>query len=312
VSEATRQRIVKAAEELRYSPNVIARGLKKIRLNLLGVTFQYPDPTWITSDYYGTSILTGIIGGAHAAGYSTTLFHKPWRDATQSAAGFRGQGIDGFLVVTPLPESDMVSGLAALGIPLVVISAPADHHGAHSVVVDNAKGVRLVVEHLTGLGHRRIAHIMDNTHQYDTVERCDAFRDILAEMGIPLPPEYNPAIDYSGIKGFYECARRLLTLPEPPTAIFVTNDGIAIRVLEAARDMGVRVPQQVSVVGFDGNPNGETTDPPLTSVRQPLVEMGQEAARLLVSVIEEEPVVPRTHVFEPYLVTRQSTMPPPC
>jgi LacI family transcriptional regulator len=310
VSEATRQRIVKAAEELRYSPNLMARGLKNIRLNLLGVTFQYQDPTWITSDYYGISILTGIIGGAHAAGYSTALFHKTWRDARQSAAGFRGQGIDGFLVVTPLPDSDMLSGLSSLGVPVVSISAAADGHGVPSVIVDNARGVQMMVDHLTGLGHTRIAHVMDDTRQYDTVARREAFVASLEARGIPLPPEYMISINYSRPNAFYESTRQLMTLPNPPTSIFATNDGIAFGIMDAARALGIKIPDQLSIVGFDGDPRCERMDPPMTSVRQPLIDIGREAARLLTALVEGEIVPSQTTMFDPELVVRHSTARP--
>ena len=311
VSEATRKRILHAAAELRYSPNIIARGLKNQRLNLLGVTFDYPDPTWIVEDNYGINMLKGIIGGAHNSGYSTTLFHKPWDDAKNSATGFRGQGIDGFLVVAPGYRSDMVPGLAALGIPLVVISSSSDQYGVPSVAVDNMKGVRLVLNHLRSLGHRRIAHLTDSISQFDWVMRRETFLAMAEEAGIQVPPDYARYLTNAHRdRGFYHHVRYLMSLPEPPTAIFATNDSVAMEALDAARDLGLDVPGQLSIVGFDDDREGRRTTPPLTSVRYAMVEMGQTAAKLLIALIEGEDVPAVTHLFEPELVVRESTAPP--
>ena len=296
------------AKETHGLQNIIEKGHKLV----LGVTFPYPDPTWITSDYYGTSVLTGIIGGAHKSGYSTTIFHKPWHDAKNSAGGFRGQGIDGFLVVSPEPTSDMVSGLAALGIPLVVISASSDQFGVPSVDIDNGKGVRLGLAHLLALGHRRIAHIMDSDTRYDNERRRDAFLAVLAESDIAVPPEFMQIINTNleGRRSFYHAARSLLTLPNPPTALFTSDDCVAMEALEAAHDLGIAVPERLSIIGFDDHPETKRVTPALTTIRQPLVEMGKTAATMLISLVEGKEVLVRTHLFEPELIVRGSTAPP--
>jgi DNA-binding LacI/PurR family transcriptional regulator len=315
-AESTRKRIFDAARELRYQPNAVARGLRSQRLNSVGVTFHYADPAWILADYYGTTLLMGIVGGAHARGYSTTLFHKPWRDAERSAAAFRGQGIDGFLVIAPQSHSDMVEGLFSLGIPLVVISHPGDEYGVPSVIVDNAKGVRLAVDHLISLGHERIAHVTDFADLYDCADRTEEFKRTTGEKALSIPPEYvgfvGNRMDFgAGDRAGYLAARRMLTLPRRPTAIVTTGDGVAVSTIEAARDLRIKVPGELSVIGFDDNILARQASPPLTTVRQPLVEMGRAAAQMLITMIGGESVPPIARVFEPELVVRESTGPAP-
>jgi LacI family transcriptional regulator len=311
VAQATRQRVLEVAERLHYSPNVMARGLKRVRLDSIGVTFASLPPDDVLTEPYSVGILRGIVSGAHPEGFNVTLFHKAWRDARRSASGFRGQGIDGFVIAAPPSHSDMVSGLSALGIPLVVLSAVSDEPGVPAVAVDNARGVRLAVEHLLSLGHRKIAHLLDEVDRYDTRVRRDSFLETTAEAGVAVPPEYllagggvcDPAI-------YRSLARRLLTLPDRPTAIFAAIDWIALQVLDEARALGIRVPEELSIVGFDDVMAASMTTPPLTTVRQPLVEMGREAARLLMALVDDKPVSEGTHWFEPELIARGSTAKP--
>jgi LacI family transcriptional regulator len=311
VSEATRQRIQKAAADLRYHPNAMARGLNRVRLDTLGVSFGPMTPENVLSDSYSFAVLKGILNVALGAGYNVTHFNKPWRDTRQSAAGFRDQGLDGFLIVAPDPQSDIAAGLTELGIPIVVISSASDEHRAPSVDVDNVMGVRLALEHLLELGHRRIAHLTFHNQQFDMRTRMEGFRAVMAEAGIGTPPEYVPKCWGCDVeRAFYLQTRSVLSLPEPPTAILAGSDWIALRIIEAASDLGVRVPKQLSVVGFDDTPDAALSEPPLTTIRQPLIAMGQEAARMLIALVEGEHVENATRWFEPSLIVRGSTAPP--
>lgn len=322
VSESTRQRIVAAAKELRYSPNALARGLKMVRFKSLGLAFNYQDPSWITADQYGTALLTGIIMSAHTVDYNVTHFHKPWADAEHSAAGFRGQGIDGFLVIAPPLNSDIVAGLSGLGIPVVVISAVPDDPQIPCVVLDNAAAIRLGVEHLLNLGHRKIAYLTSGADHFDINERSASFSRIMAETSGAMPSQHLAALGASSDPGFpvpsepvfdrnvYQCTHRLLSQPDAPTAVLTSGAGMAEAVLYAARDLGIKVPDELSIVGFDDTRELPHMSPPITTIRQPLIEMGQCAARLLIARLEHEAVSQRFHVYQPEFMLRRSTAPP--
>lgn len=324
VSEATRTRIFAAAEDLRYVPNAMARGLKMVRFRSLGLVFNYPDPAWITVDQYGINLLFGIITEASAHGYNVTHFHKTWGDGSpQAAAGFRGQGIDGFLAIAPRLGSGIVSSLTELGVPLAVVSAAPEIPGIPHVLLDNACGIRLAMQHLFALGHRRIAYLTSAMDQYDAVERRNEYMRSMAEAGAPILPGY--LVDVDCVPGeprrwggpgdqfitdtAYHEAQRVLRLSQPPTAI-VTSGASAEAVIYAAQAFGARVPQDLSVVGFDDTPGAGYVR--LTTIRQPLRDMGRCATQLLISALEREPITTLANIFQPELVKRESTAPPAC
>jgi LacI family transcriptional regulator len=202
----------------------------------------------------------------------------------------------------------MIAGLTERGVPVVAIAHACDALSVPSVDVDNTEGIRLATEHLLGLGHEKIAHLGGDEDMVSVPPRRAAFLAALAAAGLSVPSAYMKSCCYDGRKAA-DATRELLSLPEPPTAIVAGNDSIAIAAIAAARDRGVRVPDELSVVGFDDAPSAALVTPALTTVRQPLLEIGAEALRLLVALIEGDPVPPVTHLKPPELVVRDSTAP---
>jgi LacI family transcriptional regulator len=300
---------MEAVRELKYQPNVLAQGLNGVRLKSLGISFQTPYHGSIITGHYRSSLLRGIIDASYEAGYNVTVFHRPWNGASESAAGFRSQGIDGFLIIAPLAGSDMVTALSNIGIPLVVVSSSSDEHDVPSVDVDNRHGVSAVLDHLFDLGHRRIAHIsLDGGFaNYDSIIRRETFVRIMGESECPARPEYLRSVTREYNPETDAAVRELMALPEPPTAIFATNDTLALRVILSLNELGIDVPGRVSVVGFDDIPDAARVDPQLTTVRQPLIEIGAEATRLLIAILDGREAIATTRWFEPELVVRKST-----
>jgi LacI family transcriptional regulator len=286
VRPETRDRVLAAMRRLDYHPSALARGMVRHRLHTLGVLFGGMESA-IVSNPYAALVLTGAIEAAAGLGYNVTLFTQPWVDARRSAPAFRDRRTDGVLVVAPFADSDMVPGLAGLGIPLVVVSSPSDAHGVPWVDTDNRAGGRMAGEHLIALGHRRIAYLGGYTAHAAVGERRAGLQDALAAAGLALPPEYASAGTYDN-PDVTARAHALLSLPEPPTAVFVGNDIMALRVMEVARQRGFSVPGDLSIVGFDDIAAAAVSEPPLTTVRQPLAAIGGRAARLLVAQVEAQ------------------------
>lgn len=309
VRAETRHRILETVRRLDYHPNAMARGLARQRTNTLGILFGVVESSAIVLNAYSSAVLQGVLTAAAETGFNVTHLTAPWRGAEQSLASFRDRGTDGVLVVAPPTDSDLMPSLVSLGIPLVAVSWPPELGGVPSVDQDDVAGARLVMGHLLGLGHRRIAHLMGHPNLISATARRDVYLQSLIAAGIAPRAEYVLPGFYD-VRSGYENARQVLSLSEPPTAIFAGNDEIAFGVVEAAREKGVSIPSQLSVVGVDDRPPAAYMTPPLSTLRPPFEKIGAEAVRLLIRRVEGEEVRPTLHLFAPELVVRGSTAPP--
>lgn len=302
----TREKVMRVVRELDYHPSAVAQGLSRKRMNTIGILFGVVDAVVVVNHPYAANILQGVLTAASAGGQNVTFFTDPWRTARQSAAGYRDRRADGLIVVAPPLDSDIISGLAPLNIPLAAISFPGGPFGVSSVDVDDAEGTRLVVNHLRALGHARIAHLSGPDNMLSGRTRREAFCEAMAGAGLTayvVPGDFSAAVSYRQ-------TRRLLASPAPPTAIFAANDDSALGVMDAAREMGISMPGGLSVVGYDDTPEGAMARPALSSVRQPLQEMGETAARLLIRQLTGETVAREMTLLAPTLVVRETSAPP--
>ena len=306
VADETRKRIEKLAAELNYSPNAMARGLRRQRTDTIGVLFTWAGSRTI-HNLYSMTMLDGIVAGAATAGYHVLLYTQRWESAATSAATFADQRTDGMIVIAPREDSDVVTGLTALGIPLAVISSSVKDSCVPGVNIDNDTGMALGLAHLSALGHTRIAYAGQPPERRSMRERHDAYVCWMAEHKLPIPEGY--ALTTLSTGKSQPALEHLLRLPKPPTAIFAATDDLAAEVLEAARTVGISVPEQLSVVGFDDVLVASLTTPKLTTIRLPLYEMGQQAAQLLVARIKgrSEADGPSVQIISPELIVRDST-----
>ncbi len=307
VNARTRQRVLDAAHRLNYHPSAVARTLQGRPLCTIGVLFGVIEPEVITNPY-ASLILRGILTAAARHGYHVSIATRRWESATLSAAAYRDRRADGYIVVAPALDSDMVAGLHATGQPIVVISSQAVPQDVPFVDVDNALGIRRATEHMIALGHTRIAHISGDEGQPSVAARRTGFEETMAEAGLHVPPEYIVTSKYM-IKESMDDSRALLTLPNPPTAIVTGSDNIALGILEVAKELGLSIPRDLSVTGFDDLPLAELVVPSLTTVRQPLAELGERAAQMLLNQIEDEKKAV-SFLAQPELIVRASTGPP--
>jgi LacI family transcriptional regulator len=313
MSEETRQRVLRAIAQSGYVANSAARVLAGRSMNLLGVILPQFDSLYLNEILIGASIAAEK-NGFDLAVFTTSSNIKRERERATLLRSLA----DGVLLLMPVADEHQIF---MNSIPVVTINA----EGPYTIQADNKHGGQLAAKHLLELGHTRIAHIhFPNTTinpkedtvyipRADVLERQQGFLETLQMAGITIPSEYLVdcnAVDYWVEAAAQEAALQLLNLAEPPTAIFAASDEMAIGVLQAAQIMGLRVPEDLSVIGFDDAPRSANTNPPLTTVRQPLREMGAAAAQLLSNLARGETPAESHPCFPTSLVVRSSTAPP--
>ena len=303
----TRDRIMRKMREMNYQPSAVARGLTNKRMNTLGVLFDNVGSEVAIWHPYTSGILQGIVAASAEVDYNVTLFTNLWQSSEKSLPRLRDQRTDGLIIIAPPSDTDILSGLASAGLKFVTVSSESDALGIPSVDVDNAMGVRLAVQHLRELGHKRIAFVGGEMNMFSAAVRRDAFQNAMQSAPIKVPPEYVLEASYQFSEIAYDKARQLMTLPVPPTAVVAGNDQIAVALMAVARDLGISVPDQLSVVGFDDIPNAALLQPALTTVRQPLREIGVGAAHLLLRILAGETLNSFSLLIEPELVIRGTT-----
>jgi len=306
VSEATRQKLAEIARELDYHPNAMARALTGQPTRTLGLLFGLERVTVGVANAFAFDVMRGIIATAAAERYNITLFTEPWHDSARSGGPWRDGRTDGVLLLAVTSDSDVIPTLTSMGVPLVAISSAYKDPAVLSVDVDNEAGANLATTLLIDLGHRRIAHLPGDENLTSAAIRRKEFLAVCRNAGVRVPEEYVPSGTFEQVSG-YERTRALLALIEPPTSIFAASDIIAIGAIQAAHDCGVAVPEQLSVIGFDDAPYAEFSTPPLTTIRQPLAEIGAAASRLLIDQLQGIPTTENCILYPPELIVRGST-----
>jgi LacI family transcriptional regulator len=280
VRPATRERVLAAIDALQYRPSPLARGLSLRRTNVVGVVVPFfTSPSAVER-------LRGVAAALARSPYDLMLFDIESEDRREHAFQLfdRGDRSDGLLIVSLIPPDDEVARLRAARLPVVLVDAP--HPAFPSIVADDVFGGELATTHLIELGHRRIGFVGDKSPDpfrfASSRDRTRGYERSLARAGIELRPEYVR----EGTQSHHvarSTAIDLLRLPERPTAVFAASDIQALGVLDAARILGIRVPQELSVVGFDDIDIAAYVG--LTTVRQPLFESGRRGGELLLQML---------------------------
>ena len=301
VAADTTARVLEAARQMNYTPNLAARSLITRKTGTVGVVVND-----ITNPFY-PELLDVLHNELALAGYRTILVNERTDASVEQHVGdlVKGAAVDGLLYVSatlgmPLP------GHGGRDIPTVLVNRYLDFAAVDYVVADNRRGGRLVAEAMLQLGHRRIALIAGPENATTSRDRERGFREQLAAAGLRLDESLRRVGQFSHHSGYQWCLD-LLAGETRPTALFAANDVIAFGALDAARRVGVAVPAELSIVGFDDIDMAGWEGFNLTTVRQPLAEMGRAAANLLLDRIATEPhAPPRRRVFPVGLVRRET------
>lgn len=295
IGPARRAEIRRVADEMGYLPNSSARALKTKRTYNLGILFADEARSGLTHDYF-SSIIESFKVTAEARGYDITFVNCNMPNRRQSYYEHcRYRGLEGIVIAcinfyTPEAQELILSSL-----PVVTIDYVFD--GRISVVSDNVKGMRELMQYICGLGHRRIAYIhgMDSS---TTRGRLSSYHKVLGEYGVEIPDVYVRQAAYRDTVATERITNELLDLPEPPTCILCPDDFSVLGCFNAIRERGLRIPDDISVAGYDGITIARALEPKLTTIRQNTEMIGRRAAEELISLIES----PKTSVPEKIVV----------
>ncbi len=310
VSPETRARVLEAIAALHYQPHFAARALKRQQAENIGIIVpnSFREPTGREPrGYYNTEIVRGAFNFCTEQHYAVTLLNDEGTFAFYASL-FRRRQFDGIVLINVDMDLQLLEELKSTEFPFVVVGNIPDPH-VSSVDVDNYGSSQRVVRYLHRLGHRLIAIINGPPERLASRDRRAGFRTMMRQLGLPLIDEFDQEGDFSVDSG-YQAMRRLLRLSHPPTAVYAINDRMAIGALQAAHELGLDVPADVSIVGFDDIPVAAYLTPPLTTVRQPLYELGQTAAKMLFDIINGVIKAPTRGVLPATLVERQSVASP--
>jgi DNA-binding LacI/PurR family transcriptional regulator len=307
ISQATRARVLQCAQELGYRPNLVARSLTKQETRTIGLVMPH-----ILNPFYA-GIAEVVERRAYVSGFRTmiTNTYEDERLGQELLEDLAARRVDGIIAMPGGLSFQAIQSMVASGLPVVCCLWEEETEPVStSIGLDFALGGRMVAEHLLELGHRRIGVVVDGTPEgrVDHHLRFSGCKEVLAQAGYPLDPAIlrwgNSSLE-SGEAAAYE----LLKLPVPPTAIFATNDLMAIGVITAAWNLGIHVPHDLSVIGFDDIVMAPFTAPPLTTVAIDREALINNAMDVLLDMIEGKPAV-LPPLLTPRLMKRKSTAPP--
>ena len=300
IPKATQDRIFEAARKLNYKPNFFARSLRSKKTLTVGVLV--PE----AREGYSTMVIRGIENYLLDAGYFYFMasHHRRPDLVDQYPRLFMERSVEGFIVIdTQLNEK--------IGVPVVTVSGHQKLNGVTNVVLDHRHAAELALRHLVELGHKNVAFMKGQSFSSDTEVRWDSICRAATELKLNMPPELCVELleDTVSPQLGIPIVDQLLKRGHPFTALFAFNDVSAIGAIHSLREAGLRVPEDVSVVGFDDIPLAAFQNPALTTVRQPLEEMGAIAARALLERIQGATEFPDEILVEPELAVRKSTGP---
>jgi len=305
ISKGTRARVIEAAQELGYVPNAAAQALASRRAQIIGLILTR-NPHHISSDAFLNQILDGLITAAHE--HSIRLLIDIVEVHHQKKAYLelvRAKRIDGLILSGPRFDDEALLSLEQDHFPTVLMGQ-LPKTDFYSVDIDNYSASQQAVEHLVKLGHKRIACISNAPPSYTAAaDRLDGYRETLKTHGFPYDEALVRYGDFDPESGFQQM-KDLLSLKKHPSAVFVASDVVAIGAKAAIVEKGLKIPQDIALVGFDDVPLARYLDPPLTTVRLPASELATRASQMLIQLIQGESPAEKQVLLESQLIVRQS------
>ena len=312
MAESTRQRIQAAMQELHFTPSALVRAIKQRRTNILGVmlpSLDRLDETEGPSAFLTPALLRGINDGADAASNDLLLYTGGKRRSKDDLESrFLGGHIDGLIWMTPGKRTPLLERVVAAGLPVVALMTHEVPEGVSYVMADNLGGMRQLVEHLAEQGHQRIAYVGPDWST-DFRDRHEGYRQAMLARNLPLEQSLQVVTERHDFyqEGSLRILASWLALASPPTAILCGNDHMAAQFVETIRTLGLRIPEDMAIAGFDDMPIAEHVAGGLTTIHQPFRRMGQLATENLLALVAGKPTDTKGSVLPTELVVRAST-----
>ena len=303
VSVKTREKVMAVAKDLRYSPNLAARGLASSKSYLIALVFGSSSPNYLTN------LQAGAIEACRENGYHLVVeaFDMSSTDINEDfARRLERLPVDGIILTAPFSDSpDIFKILRRLNITFVPVAPSHEIEGVACVKMDNLQAAKEMTQYLIGLGHKDIGFIKGPPRHSSSGLRYKGFEEVLSAHGLSLNPNWIAPGDFTFNSGV-EAAMKLLDQDKIPSAIFASNDDMAAGVVSVAGKKGIAVPEQLCVVGFDDTPLASILRPQLTTIKQPIYDMGHRAAELLIKPQDHEGGA-QSYCMEHELIIRDST-----
>lgn len=307
VSDTARAKVRKVIQETRFHPNAAARSLATHRSNIIGLVFPRVF-TMLFTDPWASVLIKGCIEGSERA--DVGLVHMLVSTDDQASVdrfferSVMGRHLDGVILASHVVGDKLVARLQESDFPYVLVGRDADRI-SNFVDIDNRQSSRVATEHLISHGHRRLMHMSGPPDLVTAIDRLSGFYDAVDEAGIDRSFTRVECGYFEQLTA-YDIARRIFAQPDPPDAILAANDAMAIGILQAARDLGISVPDQVAIIGFDDIDMNRLFRPHMTTVRQPSDVLGRTAVRMLTDLIHDPTLEPTQQWIAAELIVRGS------
>ncbi|MCP4198933.1 MAG: LacI family transcriptional regulator [Proteobacteria bacterium] len=306
ISEGTKQRVRDAAEELGYTPSAAARNLRRQRTDKIGFSYGFPT-TYIGE--FASRLINGAVVAAEKEGYNLTLYPLTESRFDQLLRISRSREVDGLLLMGGEDWEETIELLKRERVPFVVLNRRVDDPEISYVTSDDVDGYKQLTEHMLNLDHKRIAYVTRSGLRLNN-DRLAGYHQALSSAGVPYDESLVVFTDMAPGTA-YKAAKRLLSMPDPPTAFVTIHDAVAIECVQAATDRGLYVPDDVAVAGCDNIRESLTANPPLTTLHPPLAEIGRLATEaLLARVVGPSARVTRLTLPSKLIIRRSTAVNP--
>ncbi len=304
VSEKTRQKVLQIVKELNYYPNSVGRALHGSKLKTIGVVSPLVTAGIVLENPFYYELMMGIEDTCTEKGFDVMISTRKRLKHSDYLRNYYERKVDGVIIIAPDIHTIDFDTIEKDNVPVILIGERTTHNISY-VDADNENGGFIAVEYLYNKGHRKIGILTGNQLMRNSIDRLNGFVKAMKHFNLEIRNEWILNGNFTYNDGI-ECAKTLLKQKELPTAVFCSNDLSALGFLNEIKKHGVRIPEDISIIGFDNIYASQYSTPPLTTIKQPIIEMGRAAAELLLTKINNKDLISQGRIFPVNIVERES------